>query len=40
MHQENRKCQVRARKYRSYRGQVGVAVENLLDRNFKALTPH
>ena len=40
MRQENRTCRVRARKYRSYRGHIGLAAENLLDRNFKALTPN
>ena len=40
MHQENRICQVRRRKYRSYKGQVGLAAENLLDRDFFAPTPN
>lgn len=40
MHQENRMCQVRRRKYRSYKGQVGLAAENLLDRDFFASTPN
>jgi len=40
MRQENRKCQVRRRKYRSYKGAVGLAAENLLDRNFLAATPN
>ena len=40
MHQENRTCQVRRRKYRSYQGQVGLAASNLLDRDFSALTPN
>jgi putative transposase len=40
MHQENRRCQVRRRKYRSYKGAVGLAADNLLDRNFLALTPN
>lgn len=40
MHQENRKCQIRRRKYRSYKGQIGLAAENLLDRNFSALAPN
>ena len=40
MNQENRKCQVRRRKYRSYQGVAGLAAENLLDRNFSALTPN
>jgi putative transposase len=40
MHQENRICQVRRRKYRSYQGQVGLAAPNLLDRDFFASTPN
>lgn len=40
MRQENRTCQVRRRKYRSYQGQVGLAAQNLLDRDFSALTPN
>ena len=40
MHQENRICQVRRRKYRSYKGQIGLAAENLLNRDFLALTPN
>ena len=40
MRQENRRCQVRRRKYRSYQGGVGLAAQNLLDRNFAALTPN
>lgn len=40
MHQENRTCQVRRRKYRSYMGQVGLAAENLLERDFFAPTPN
>ena len=40
MRQENRKCQIRRRKYRSHLGQVGTAAENLLNRDFSALTPH
>lgn len=40
MRQENRRCQVRRRKYRSYQGAVGLAAENLLDRNFLAPTPN
>ena len=40
MHQENRICQVRRRKYRSYLGQVGLAADNLLARDFSALTPN
>ena len=40
MHQENRRCQIRRHKYRSYKGAVGLAAENLLDRNFLAATPN
>ncbi len=40
MHQENRMCQVRRRKYRSYQGQVGLAAQNLLERDFYAPTPN
>jgi putative transposase len=40
MRQENRRCQVRRRKYRSYQGQVGLAAENLLDRDFFASAPN
>lgn len=34
------KCQVRARKYRSYRGESGKIAENLLNRNFTAERPN
>jgi transposase InsO family protein len=34
------KCQVRMRKYRSYKGEVGKAAPNLLKRNFKADKPN
>ena len=40
MHQENRRCQIRRRKYRSYKGEIGLAAENLLDRNFSSLAPN
>lgn len=40
MHEENRRCQVRRRKYRSYQGQVGLAAQNLLERDFSAATPN
>lgn len=40
MRQENRRCLVRHRKYRSYRGQIGLAAENLLDRDFSAAAPN
>ncbi len=34
------KCQVRLRKYRSYKGEVGRIAENLLKRDFVATTPN
>lgn len=34
------KCQVRIRKYRSYKGEVGNIAPNLLQRNFKAQKPN
>lgn len=40
MHQENRICQVRRRKYRSYQGEVGLEAPNLLDRAFFASAPN
>ena len=33
-------CRVRMKKYRSYKGEVGKAAENLLDRNFQAEKPN
>lgn len=36
----NLKCTVRAKKYRSYRGQMGQAAPNILDRQFKADQPN
>lgn len=36
MREEGRQCQVRKRKYRSYRGQIGTIAPNLLDRDFTA----
>lgn len=36
----NVKCQVRIRKYRSYKGEVGKVAPNLLQRNFKANNPN
>ncbi len=36
----NIKCQVRIRKYRSYRGNVGSIAPNILERNFKADKPN
>ena len=40
MHEENRHCQVRRRKYRSYQGQIGAGADNVLNRNFTAFKPH
>lgn len=40
MHACNIKCQVRLRKYRSYRGEAGTIAPNLLERNFKADKPN
>lgn len=40
MNQCNIKCQVRIRKYRSYKGEVGKIAPNVLDRNFKADKPN
>jgi len=40
MHEENRTCLVRKKKYVSYRGRVGVTAPNVLDRNFKAKAPN
>ncbi len=34
------KCQVRLRKYRSYKGEVGRIAENLLKRDFSAMAPN
>ena len=34
------KCQVRMKKYRSYKGEIGKIAPNLLERNFKADAPH
>ena len=34
------KCEVRMKKYRSYKGDVGKIAPNLLERNFKADVPH
>lgn len=36
----NIKCQVRIRKYRSYKGEVGKVAPNVLQRNFKAEKPN
>lgn len=40
MREENRVCQVRRKKFRSFRGEVGLAAENVLERNFKAAAPN
>ena len=34
------KCQVRLKKYRSYKGEVGAVVPDLLKRNFMAERPN
>ena len=34
------KCQVRMKKYKSYKGEVGKIASNLLERNFSASEPH
>ena len=34
------KCQVRMKKYRSYKGEIGKIAPNLLERDFKADAPH
>ncbi len=34
------KCEVRMKKYKSYKGEVGKIAPNLLERNFKADKPH
>lgn len=40
MNECNIKCQVRMRKYRSYKGEVGKVAPNILKRNFKADKPN
>ena len=40
MKQENRVCQIRRRKYVSYRGPVGLAAANVLDRDFRTSEPN
>ena len=40
MREESRICQVRRRKYRSYRGQVGQAAPNILERDFTTDAPN
>ena len=39
MKEENLTCKVRAKKYKSYRGQEGKVAKNILNRNFKAEKP-
>lgn len=40
MNQMGIKCQVRMKKYKSYRGNAGIVAPNVLDRNFKADKPN
>jgi len=40
MREHGIKCQVRLKKYRSYRGREGKIAPNLLERDFKAITPN
>jgi len=40
MKQEDRECKVRRRKYRSYKGEAGLAAPNILERNFRAESPN
>lgn len=40
MREDGIKCQVRLKKYRSYRGQEGKIAPNLLNRDFTAITPN
>lgn len=40
MKEENLTCKVRAKKYKSYRGQEGKIAKNILNRNFKAEKPN
>ena len=39
MREEGRLCRVRRKKYRSYKGEVGIAAPNLLERDFEASRP-
>ena len=39
MKQNNLKCEIRRKKYRSYKGEVGKIAPNILKRNFKASYP-
>ena len=40
MRQENRQSKVRQKKYRSFKGEVGLAAPNLLNRDFSATRPN
>lgn len=40
MRQEGRRCQVRRKKYRSFRGEEGLAAPNILERDFNASAPN
>lgn len=40
MREEGRQCKVRKKKYRSYQGEVGLAADNILQRDFKATQPN
>jgi transposase InsO family protein len=40
MHTCGLKCKVRAKKYRAYKGDVGVVAPNIIDRHFKAQRPN
>lgn len=40
MHKLGLKCLIRLKKYRSYKGEMGAAFENVLARNFKAKAPN
>jgi putative transposase len=40
MKQDHLTCELRKKRYRSYRGEVGKIAPNRLDRNFKALRPN
>ena len=40
MKQEGRLCQVRKKKYRSYRGEVGITAPNILEQNFNTEAPN
>ena len=40
MRESGLKCQVRLKKYRSYRGTAGKIAPNILERNFKVTSPN